>query len=139
MSKAKKRQREVGLQSAMMTDLVFTLFIFFILVSTIKKDAISIQAAKAKNKSSPVANQKTEKHVVTVDGKDQIYVDGRQISLENLPAVLRELKGKLAKDTVAVITLRPDANSRSSKLIEVIDALNGAGLSERLECEVEAK
>ncbi len=139
MSKTKKRQREVGLQSAMMTDLVFTLFIFFILVSTIKKDAIAIQAAKAHNKTTQASNQKTEKHVVTVDGKDQVYVDGKKIPLENLPEVLREIKSKLPKDTTPVITLRPDANSRSFKLIEIMDALNGAGMSDRVECEVEAK
>ena len=136
MKKGSKKSHEVGLQSSMMTDLVFTLFIFFILVSTLKKDSVEIKAAKA-SKTSASSAKKTEQHTISMDSKNQIYVDGKLVKTTELRTVLQEIKNKLPQDAKPAILLRPDANSQSAQLIEILGALNETGLNEAVECEVE--
>ncbi len=140
MKKSKKQGKEVGLQSAMMTDLVFTLFIFFILVSTIKKDAMEIKAPKVQKQASSSNTKNQHKFTITLDKQDQIYVDGKKVDSQNLLAVFQEIKQKLPPDTGVSITLRADADSKTSRLLEVWAVLNGAGLGEsQLQCEIESK
>lgn len=136
----KKRKNEVNFCSTSMVDLMFTMFIFFILVSTIKKDSIDIKAAKVnKSSQSSSSNQKTEKHVITIDGKNQIFVNGKRIEEAELRSALTEVKDKMPADTVPVIILRPDASSQSVKLIEIFAVLNEVGLNQKVQCEVESK
>ncbi|NUM34876.1 MAG: biopolymer transporter ExbD [Candidatus Brocadiae bacterium] len=138
--KKKKQNQDVGLQSAMMTDLVFTLFIFFILVSTIKKDAMEIKAPKVQKQSTSSSSKSQHKFTITLDKKDEIYVDGKKVDSQSLLAVFQEIKKKLPPDAAVSITLRADSDSKTSKLLEVWSVLNGAGLGEsQLECEVESK
>jgi len=138
--KKKKKNQEVGLQSAMMTDLVFTLFIFFILVSTIKKDAMEIKAPKVQKQATSSSSKSQYKFTITLDKKDLIYVDGKKVDSQNLLSVFQDIKKKLPPDTGVSITLRADADSKTSRLLEVWAVLNGAGLGEsQLECEVESK
>ena len=140
MKKAKKNH-EVGLQSAMMTDLVFNLFIFFILVFTIKKDSMQIKTPKVQKQESSSSTPKSQhKFTITLDKKDEIYIDGKKVDAQNLMSVLQEIKKKLPADTGVTITLRADADSKTSKLLEVWATLSGAGLGDsQLECEVESK
>ena len=137
--KKKKKSQHPGLSTTTMVDMLFILLIFFVMVSTIRKDSIDIKSAKVKKdqQSASDENKKTEKHVLTIDGKNQIFIDGKEVKHAELQTMLGQIKEKVAKDTTPVIVLRPDALSKSSRLIEIFAILNEVGLSENVQIEVE--
>jgi len=68
--KKKKSSSNTVLNTTVMTDVLFILLTFFVLVSTVKKDAIQVQAAKVDKQPNPQEMQKkTEQYVLTIDQK----------------------------------------------------------------------
>ena len=139
--KNEKKKHNPGLSTTTMVDVLFILLIFFVLVSTIKKDSIDIKAAKVnKDNESSNDDKKKEEHVVTVDSKNNVFIDGKQLnSSDELKSELTTVKEKIPKDMIPVIVLRPDAGSQSSKLIEIFGVLNEVGLADNVQIEVEKK
>ncbi len=139
--KKKKSSSNTVLNTTVMTDVLFILLTFFVLVSTVKKDAIQVQAAKVDKQPNPQEMQKkTEQYVLTIDQKNQIYLNGKPVeNPEALQAALNTIKEKSGTEVIPAILLRPDAGSNSSKLIEIFAALNKVGLTENVQIEVESK
>ncbi len=137
----KKKSTNTSLNTTVMTDVLFILLTFFVLVSTVKKDSIEINATKVdKQADSQKQQKKSEQHVVTIDGENKIFVNGQEIKdLETLQTTLDNIKKKTPDDTLPAILLRPDAKSNSAKLIEIFATLNKVGLTENVQIEVDAK
>lgn len=135
----KKKNPNTGLNTTVMTDVLFILLIFFVLVSTVKKDSLQIKAAKVDRQPQQKSNTKTEQHVVTIDEKNNIFVNGKAVDIQNLSSELGQIKQKTPSDTTPAILLRPDAGSNSAKLIEIFAALNQVGLTENVQIEVDSK
>jgi biopolymer transport protein ExbD len=139
--KKPKKTYESGLSTTTMVDVLFILLIFFVLVSTVKKDSIQINAAKV-DKQNPTKSQSkpTEEHVLTIDKDNKIYFNGKSMSDDkNLEQALEEIKANLKENSLPAIMLRPDADSRSTRLIEIFAIIGKVGLSEYVQIEVESK
>lgn len=136
----KKKSANTALNTTVMTDVLFILLIFFVLVSTVKKDTIDIKAAKVEKQPQQKSQQKTEEHVVTIDAKNQIFLDGKAIQeLQELSGAFDQIKQKIPDGTTPAILLRPDAGSNSATLIDIFSALNKVGLTENVQIEVDSK
>ena len=140
MKKKSKKDQGSGLSTTTMVDVLFILLIFFVLVSTIKKDAIQVKATKVNKNQQSQQNKKTVQHVVTISDKNEIYLNGKPVKdPRQLRTSLDNIKKDTPKDTTPVILLRPDAGSKSAKLIEIFALLNEIGLSENVQVEVDSK
>ena len=139
--KKKKKNYSQGLSTTIMVDVLFILLIFFVMVSTIKKDSISIKTAKVKKQEQTTKiKKKTKQYVLSVNKKNKIFVDNKLVKPgKELEKILINIKQTTPKNTIPVILLRPDASSSSSKLIEIFAALNVAKLSENVKIEIESE
>ena len=140
MKKKQKKSYSSGLSTTIMVDVLFILLIFFILVSTVKKDSIRIKSTKVARQKQAQLHKKKKQHVLTIDKKNRIFINNKRVeNSTQLQAALGNIKAKTPQDTIPVILLRPDAGSSSSRLIEILAALNKVGLSEHVQVEVEGQ
>ncbi|HLU47953.1 MAG TPA: biopolymer transporter ExbD [Planctomycetota bacterium] len=109
---------------APLIDVVFILLIFFLVTATFVRDTgVSVDRPRA------VATRTLEptSFRVSVTKSDAIYADGRQVTLDELQAKVRELSSRQRDASVIVI---PDREVPSGRLIEVMDAARIAGASD---------
>lgn len=100
-----------------MTDIVFLLLIFFIIVSTmVSPYALNVNLPNSKNKS-------TEKAKVSITIKDDNthYLNGNPVSKENLEF---ELKKMLSNTEKPMISLYVDSKIPTGETVYVLDIAN---------------
>lgn len=140
MKKDKKKKQEIGLSTTVMVDVLFILLTFFILVSTIKKDNITVTPTKVK-KAPDRQDQKQphEQIVITIDAKDQVYLNGEAVGDEQLREKLSHMKRNTPKDAKIEVVFRTDGNSRNRKTTQVLGVLSEQQLIDNLQWEAESE
>ena len=105
-------------------DLAFVLLIIFMITTPLLESSMNlvIPSSSAKN---PAIN-KSHVQTVSIDRTSTIRFNNRVVGLETLTAQLTELKQ--ANPDVAIV-IRPDRDLPVQKLIGVMDALQGAGIT----------
>jgi biopolymer transport protein ExbD len=101
-----------------MLDLAYVLLVVFILMTTASVQGLSISLPKPSNTPS------TEKHelaIVQVTPQGGLLYNGAPVSEAELEALLRALKGRDPKATVAI---RGDARAQYAAVMTVIDLCN---------------
>ncbi len=99
-----------------LTDIVMLLIIFFLLTSQF----VVQTGVKVKLPSSTSAEQpKQSKLVVTITAQGTIYSGNEQVSLEQLPAKLSQMKAETNSDNLII---RADKAAMVDMVIKVIDA-----------------
>jgi len=103
--------------SASMSDLVFLLLIFFILLSTlVSPNAINILLPKSESRT--MAKQTT---TVYIDEYAQFFVEGVLVREDQLESAIAP---RIAGDTEATVVLRSDQSAPVQFVVHVIDAVN---------------
>jgi|TARA_B110000902_G_C14290593_1_gene580716 biopolymer transport protein ExbD len=124
MNLRKNSKVNTEFNASSMTDIVFLLLIFFIIISSVVKDpALKLVLPKGVNNVNPV-NQVI---VVSVDKNLDYAVDDKKTTYERLPSVLQE-----------VLTTAPDAtvSIRGDKDIRYEDVMNVVMLADKLGAKV---
>ncbi|MFT6112155.1 MAG: biopolymer transport protein ExbD [Bacteroidia bacterium] len=124
MNLRKNSKVNTEFNASSMTDIVFLLLIFFIIISSVVKDpALKLVLPKGVNNVNPV-NQVI---VVSVDKNLGYAVDDKKTTYERLPSVLQE-----------VLTTAPDAtvSIRGDKDIRYEDVMNVVMLADKLGAKV---
>jgi biopolymer transport protein ExbD len=124
MNLRKNSKVNTEFNASSMTDIVFLLLIFFIIISSVVKDpALKLVLPKGVNNVNPV-NQVI---VVSVDKNLDYAVDDKKTSYKNLPSVLQ-----------GVLTTAPDAtvSIRGDKDIRYEDVMNVVMLADKLGAKV---
>ena len=105
-------------------DVVFLLLIFFLLTSTF----ITPEAIELSLPTSGTGSPKwTVPVVVSLDRYDELRVGEREVTLEQLEAVLsRSLSNRERK----AVTLKADSTAELQRLLQVMDRIRAAGASE---------
>ncbi|GHV43531.1 biopolymer transporter ExbD [Bacteroidia bacterium] len=112
-----KNKRSTEFSAASMTDLVFLLLIFFVLVSTlVSPNAIKLLLPSSNSKT--MAKQTT---TVYIDANSNFFVETLPASPENLEAMLEE---KLVAETEGVVVIRADKTVPIQAFVNIFDALN---------------
>jgi len=102
---------------ASMTDIVFLLLIFFMLTSnTVSIDALEIILPKAKGKT-----ERSQKLSVSINKKQEFYINKKRIKEKNLEIRLRALLGNEEKP---VLILRAEEGVPIEKVVYVMDIAN---------------
>jgi len=113
-----KHKRSTEFSAASMTDLVFLLLIFFILVSTlVSPNAIKLLLPSSNSKT--MAKQTT---TVYIDEHSNFYVEDVPTAISQLDARLSE---KLAGEQEGVVVIRADKTVPIQAFVNIFDALNG--------------
>tara|TARA_B110000908_G_C10110433_1_gene382780 strand:+ start:355 stop:753 length:399 start_codon:yes stop_codon:yes gene_type:complete len=124
MNLRKNSKVNTEFNASSMTDIVFLLLIFFIIISSVVKDpALKLVLPKGVNNVNPV-NQVI---VVSVDKNLDYAVDDKKTTYERLPSVLQE-----------VLITAPDAtvSIRGDKDIRYEDVMNVVMLADKLGAKV---
>jgi biopolymer transport protein ExbD len=107
-----------------LVDILIILLIFFVVSTTFKKDQPEVKINLPESKTATKAPAELEHALVSVDENDQIQLDGRSLSAEELEGAVRDLPAE-RKSTLA---LQADKKASWGTIIKVMDSLKMAGV-----------
>jgi biopolymer transport protein ExbD len=107
-----------------MLDVVFIMLIFFIVTATfIKESGIDVDKPEA---ATAIVEEKAS-ILVTIDGKNKIWIDRRQVDIRSVRSIIERLHAENPKGSVVI---QADRDSRNETLVQVMDASRRAGVYE---------
>jgi biopolymer transport protein ExbD len=104
-----------------MTDIVFLLLIFFIIISSVVKDpALKLVLPKGVTNVNPI----NKVIVVSIDKDLNYAIDDKKITIDRLPS---ELAAVLSSNAEATVSVRGDKNIRYDDVMNVVMIADQAG------------
>lgn len=124
MKFAVRKRRAPSIIIVSLVDILTILLIFFVVSTTFKKDQPEVQINLPESKTATNAPAELDHALVTVDQNDEIKLDGKTISTEELEGAVRELS-PTRKSSLA---LQADKKASFGTIVKVMDALKLAGV-----------
>ena len=124
MKFAVKKRRAPSIIIVSLVDVLTILLIFFVVSTTFKKDQPEVQINLPDAKTATTAPAELEHAIVTVDQNDDVKLDGRTISVEELEGAVRDLPPTRRSS----LALQADKKASFGIIIKVMDALKLAGV-----------
>ena len=124
MKFAVKKRRAPSIIIVSLVDVLTILLIFFVVSTTFKKDQPEVQINLPESKTAAAVPAEMEHALITVDQNDEIKLDGRAVSAEDLEGAVRDLPAT-RKSSLA---LQADKKGSYGTIIKVMDALKLAGV-----------
>ena len=124
MKIAVRKRRAPSIIIVSLVDILTILLIFFVVSTTFKRDQPEVQINLPESKTSTKASSELEHAIVSVDQNDEIKLDGRSISVEELESAVRDLPST-RKSSLA---LQADKKASFGMIVKVMDALKLAGV-----------
>jgi biopolymer transport protein ExbD len=125
--KAAKPSEGVSIEMTPMIDMVFLLLIFFLVATTFHQSEREMQIALPIASASEPISALLQELVVNVDAEGKLFVGGRNISAEDLKAMITEA---VALNPEQKVTVRGDRNAAYAHIVTVLDVCKGAGIQE---------
>ncbi len=129
MSIRKKNRFQAGMETSSMSDIMFFLLLFFLIISTLANPNVIKVPLPSANQTDQTAGQHL---TLTVTSDKLYYLDQEQVSLENLETRLLE-ETKLRKDDIVV--LRPANDLKVQDLVDLLQM----GLKNQLKILISTK
>jgi biopolymer transport protein ExbD len=124
MKFAVKKRRAPSIIIVSLVDILTILLIFFVVSTTFKKDQPEVQINLPESKTAAAVPAEMEHALITVDQNDEIKLDGRAMSADDLQGAIRDLPAT-RKTSLA---LQADKKASYGTIIKVMDALKLAGV-----------
>jgi len=124
MKFAVKKRRAPSIIIVSLVDILTILLIFFVVSTTFKKDQPEVQINLPESKTAAAVPAEMEHALITVDQNDEIKLDGRAVSADDLEGAVRDLPAT-RKSSLA---LQADKKASYGTIIKVMDALKLAGV-----------
>jgi biopolymer transport protein ExbD len=124
MKFAVKKRRAPSIIIVSLVDILTILLIFFVVSTTFKKDQPEVQINLPESKTAAAVPAEMEHALITVDQNDDIQLDGRAVSADELEGAVRNLPAT-RKSSLA---LQADKKASYGTIIKVMDALKLAGV-----------
>jgi biopolymer transport protein ExbD len=124
MKFAVRKRRAPSIIIVSLVDILTILLIFFVVSTTFKKDQPEVQINLPESKTATKAPAEAEHAIVTVDQSDEIKLDGKTISADQLEGAVRDL----SSERRATLVLQADKKASFGTIIKVMDALKLAGV-----------
>jgi biopolymer transport protein ExbD len=124
MKIAVRKRRAPSIIIVSLVDILTILLIFFVVSTTFKKDQPEVQINLPESKTATKAPAEAEHAIVTVDQSDEIKLDGKTISADQLEGAVRDLSAERR----ATLVLQADKKASFGTIIKVMDALKLAGV-----------
>ena len=112
MNLGQRNKISVGGNMSSMTDLVFLLLIFFIILSTLVSNGVNVELPKAKGTTSV-----TSKMTLSIKPDGSYHLNGGPVAYEDLESLLRL---RLEDSADPVLYLQVDESVPTGKTVEVI-------------------
>lgn len=128
VGKVERRSRSIEVIDMIpMIDMVFLLLIFFALTNTFEiQRFLELNLPKG---SSGIELKKMEKLTLSINKKNQITLENELIELPELKAKLKDF---MQADTEVTLVIEGDENVPHGRVVELMDAANGAGVKKIL-------
>jgi len=128
VGKVERRSRSIEVIDMIpMIDMVFLLLIFFALTNTFEiQRFLELNIPKG---SSGIELKKTERLTLSISKENQIILENEPIELSELEAKLKEV---IQADTEVTLVIKGDENVPHGRIVELMDAANGAGVKKIL-------
>ena len=124
MNFAVRKRRAPLIIIVSLVDILIILLIFFVVSTTFKKDQPEVQINLPESKTAKKVPAELEHAIVSIDQDDQIKLDGRAISVDELETAVRDLpEGR--KSPLAV---QADRKASFGTIIKIMDALKLSGV-----------
>src|SRR5437588_12451483 len=91
MKIAVRKRRAPSIIIVSLVDILTILLIFFVVSTTFKRDQPEVQINLPDSKTATKKPAELEHSIVTVDGSDQVKLDGRAIAVEELQDAVNQL------------------------------------------------
>lgn len=124
MKFAVRKRRAPSIIIVSLVDVLTILLIFFVVSTTFKKDQPEVQINLPESKTATSKPAELEHAIVSVDQNDDVKLDGRSISIDELEGAVRQLPGQ-RKSSLA---LQADKKASFGMIVKVMDALKLAGV-----------
>jgi biopolymer transport protein ExbD len=112
----KQRRESLAMDLTPLIDMVFLLLVFFLVTSTFKKDELALLLKLPKAQEGSGTEKKIDNLTIELSD-DQIAVNGKKSSMEELPATLA------ASQKDILVNLRVDGEVKYTRLVKVLDLL----------------
>ena len=128
VGKVERRRRSIEVIDMIpMIDMVFLLLIFFALTNTFELQRfLELNLPKG---SSGVELKKTERLTLSINKENQILLENEPIELPELESKLKEV---MQGNTEVTLVITGDENVAHGRVVELMDAANGAGVKKIL-------
>jgi len=124
MNFAVRKRRAPLIIIVSLVDILIILLIFFVVSTTFKKDQPEVQINLPESKTAQKRPSELEHAIVSIDQNDEIKLDGRAISVDELETAVRDLP-EARKSTLA---LEADRKASFGTIIKIMDALKVGGV-----------
>jgi biopolymer transport protein ExbD len=124
MKFAVRKRRAPSIIIVSLVDILTILLIFFVVSTTFKKDQPEVQINLPESKTATKLPSEAEHAIVSVDQNDEVKLDGRPISIDDLQGAVSELP----PERKAALALQADKKASFGIIIKVMDALKLAGV-----------
>jgi biopolymer transport protein ExbD len=115
---------ETGIDLAPMLDFVMNLLIFFIITTSFVKEAgITVTRPQALT----AENQETGNILIAIRPNGDIWMDKRQVAIQEVRPLIERLHIERPDDTVVLIA---DKESQTGQLTKVMDAVKAGGVKD---------
>lgn len=107
-----------------MIDVMMFLLVFFVLIS------VNVIPARGVKTALPRSSQTQENHaprnaVVTLGPGEELLLDGKDVTVGELPNQLRAMK---REDDKLFVVVNGDSSARLQRVVDVMDAVKAAGI-----------
>ncbi len=105
-----------------LVDVVLVLLVIFMITAPVLQSGIEVAVPKTRTVKQITQQRRT----VTIDSKQQVYLDDKPVNLNDLPALLAQ---RTSDPAHAVIYLRADEHVPFGAFASVMDAVKQAGIT----------
>jgi biopolymer transport protein ExbD len=124
MNFAVRKRRAPIIIIVSLVDILIILLIFFVVSTTFKKDQPEVQINLPESKTAQKRPAEQEHAIVSIDQNDEIKLDGRTMSVDDLENAVRDLP----EQRRSTLALQADKKASFGTIIKVMDALKLAGV-----------
>ena len=124
MKFAVRKKRAPSIIIVSLVDVLVILLIFFVVSTTFKKDQPEVQINLPESKTAQKQPGELEHAIVSIDQNDDIKLDGRATSADELEGAVRGLP----ETRKSALALQADKKASFGMIIKVMDALKLAGV-----------
>ena len=124
MKFAPRKRRAPSIIIVSLVDILTILLIFFVVSTTFKHDQPEVQINLPDSKTATSVPAELEHAIVSVDGNDEIKLDGRAMAVEELESAVRDLPATRRSS----LALQADKKASFGTIVKVMDALKLAGV-----------
>ena len=117
-------------------DIFAILLIFVIVTTTFKRVQPNVTIKLPESKSAVSANSSEEPVLLSITEDEEIYLDDKKVSPEELTAAVQKLVAEKGRPSLA---MKADKKVSYGYLIQVLDALKEAGIKGNLSAFTEKK